>query len=44
MSSRFGVIRKKVKTWIHLPEKPIVNTKELVRMRMMSQLIDTYKT
>jgi len=27
-SSRFGVIRKKVKTWTHLPEKPLSENKE----------------
>jgi len=28
-SSRFRVICKKVKTWTHLPEKPLSKTKEL---------------
>jgi len=27
MSSRFGVIRKKLKTWTHLPEKPLSKNK-----------------
>jgi len=31
--NRFGVIRKKVKTWTHLPEKPLSKNKETRRAR-----------
>jgi len=34
---RFGVIRKKVKTWTHLPEKPPSKNKGTRSKRAMSQ-------
>jgi len=36
-SSRFGVIRKNVKTWTHLPEKPRSKNKGTRSVRAMSQ-------
>jgi len=37
-TSRFGVIRKKVKTWTHLPEKPMSKNKGTRSTLAMSQL------